>query len=52
MKKFCDSLREHLKKCHCFCEEKNVTVNKRRINITLIPRSMLYLRRKNLRKGC
>ena len=48
MKKFCTSLRKHVKNIIDF--EKNVTLNKRRSKITSRCKSMLYLRKKNLKK--
>ena len=42
MKKFCESLREHVKHIIDF-EKKNVTVNKRRTKIVSRCKSMLYL---------
>ena len=49
MKKFCTSFREHAKNIIDF-EKKYVTVNKRRIKITLRCKSMLYLWKKNFKK--
>ena len=40
------------KKYNCFSKEKNVTVNKRRINNISIHRGMLYLRKKNPKIVC
>ena len=50
MKKFCTSLREHAKNIIDF-QKKNVTINKRRNEITSRCKSMLHLRKKNLKKG-
>ena len=52
MKKICDSLREHAKNIIAFEKKKNVTANKRGINIMSIRRSMLYLRKENPKKTC
>ena len=50
MKKICTSLREHAKNIIDFEKKKNVTVNKRITKIILRPKSMLYLRKKILKK--
>ena len=50
VKKFCTSLKEHAKNISDF--EKNVTVNKRRIKITLRCKQGLYLWKKNTKKVC
>ena len=49
-KKFCTSLREHAKNIIDFEKKKNVPVNKRITKIILIRKSMLYLRKKILKK--
>ena len=50
MKKICTSLREHAKNIIDFEKKKNVPVNKRITKIILIRKSMLYLRKKILKK--
>ena len=50
MKKICTSLREHAKNIIDFEKKKNVPVNKRITEIILRPKSMLYLRKKILKK--
>ena len=49
-KKFCETLREHVKNIIDF-EKKNVTVNKRRTKITSRCKSMINLWKKNLIKA-
>ena len=50
MKKICTSLREHAKNIIDFEKKKNVPVNKRITKIILLHKSMLYLRKKILKK--
>ena len=50
MKKICTSLREHAKNIIDFEKKQNVPVNKRITKIILIRKSMLYLRKKILKK--
>ena len=49
--RFCTSLRKQAKNIIELENKKNVTVNKRKIKITLRCKSMLYLWKKNLRKA-
>ena len=51
MKKVCTSFREHAKIITDFEKKKNVTIHKRRIKITSRCKLMLYLWKKNLKKG-
>ena len=50
MQKFCSYLREHATNILNFEKKKNVTVNKRRVKITVRCNKLLYLRKKNLTK--
>ena len=50
MQKFCSYLREHATNILNFEKKKNVTVNKRRVKITVRCKKLLYLRKKNLTK--
>ena len=53
LKKICDHLREHAKNIIAFeKKKKNVTTNKRGINVMLICKSMLYLQKQNPKKVC
>ena len=49
MKKFCQSLREHLKNIIDFEKTKNIAVNKRRTKMT--GKSKLYFWKRNLKKA-
>ena len=51
MKKICESLRDHGKNIIDFDKKKNVTVNKRKTKITSRLKSILYLRKNNLKKN-
>ena len=50
LKKFCESLREHVKNIVDFENKRNVNVNKRRIKITSRCKTMLHLWKKILKK--
>ena len=51
MKKFCKSLREHVKNIIKILKRKNVTVNKRKTKISSRSKSMLHLWKKNFTKA-
>ena len=50
-KRFCESFSEHAKNIIGFEKKKNVTVNKRRIQIASRCKNMLHLGKKNLKKA-
>ena len=50
LKKFCESLREHVKNIVDFENKRNVNVNKRRIKITSRCKTMLHLWKKISKK--